>query len=188
MSTGFTLNALFDTRDNSINPYRGFYANGTYRNNLEFLGSNRDWQSVIIDIRKYFRFPRESRNILACWNYDRLSSMANPPTSTFRPRIGILIRAPAADISRAGSGAMKFDFESEYRFPLLANGFLGAVVFVNGESFSGLDSHRLQSVQPGWGAGLRVKLNKTSRTNVDIDYGFGEQGSNGLFVNIGELF
>jgi hypothetical protein len=73
-------------------------------------------------------------------------------------------------------------------FPLTANGFLGAVVFVNAESFSGLDSHRLQSFQPGWGTGLRIKLNKTSRTNLDIDYGFGEQGSNGLFVNIGELW
>jgi hypothetical protein len=62
------------------------------------------------------------------------------------------------------------------------------VAFINGESFSGLYTRRLQSVQPGGGVGLRVKLNKTSRTNLDIDYGFGAQGSNGLFVNIGELW
>jgi len=189
LSTGFTLNALFDTRDNSINPYRGFYANGTYRNNLEFLGSNRNWQSLILDFRKYFRFPANSRNILALWNYDWLVLDGKPP----------YLDLPSTNwdtYSSTGRGYIQgrfrgdemVDFESEYRFPLLPNGFLGAVIFVNGETFSGLDSHRLQSVQPGWGAGLRVKLNKTSRTNVDIDYGFGEQGSNGLFVNIGELF
>lgn len=189
VSTGFTLNALYDTRDNSINPYHGFYANGTYRNNLAFLGSTRDWQSLILDIRKYFNFPKGSRNILAIWNYDWLVLNGKPP----------YLDLPATNwdtYSSTGRGYIQgrfrgdemVDLESEYRFPLVANGFLGAVIFINGETFSGLNSHRLQSVQPGWGAGLRVKLNKTSRTNVDIDYGFGEQGSNGLFVNIGELF
>ena len=189
VSTGFTLNALYDTRDNSINPYKGFYANGAYRNNLEFMGSNRNWQSLILDIRKYFKFPQDSRNILAVWNYDWLILNGKPP----------YLDLPSTNwdtYSSTGRGYIQgrfrgdemVDFESEYRFPLLANGFLGAVVFVNGESVSGLNSHRLQAFQPGWGAGLRVKLNTTSRTNLDIDYGFGEQGSNGLFVNIGELW
>jgi outer membrane protein assembly factor BamA len=189
VSTGFTLNALYDTRDNSINPYKGFYANAAYRNNLTFMGSNRNWQSLIIDIRKYFNFPRDSRNILAIWNYDWLVLNGRPP----------YLDLPSTNwdtYSSTGRGYIQgrfrgdemVDFESEYRFPLLANGFLGGVVFVNGESFSGLNSHRLQSFQPGWGAGLRIKLNTTSRTNLDIDYGFGNQGSNGLFVNIGELF
>ena len=189
VSTGFTLNALYDTRDNSINPYKGFYANGAYRNNLTFMGSNRNWQSLIIDIRKYFNFPQGSRNILAIWNYDWLVLNGKPP----------YLDLPATNwdtYSSTGRGYIQgrfrgdemVDFESEYRFPVLANGFLGGVVFVNGESFSGLNSHRLQAFQPGWGAGLRVKLNTTSRTNLDIDYGFGEQGSNGLFVNIGELW
>lgn len=189
VSTGFTLNALYDTRDNSINPYKGFYTNITYRNNLRFMGSNSNWQSTIIDIRKYFRFPEDSRNIITFWNYDWLVLSGKPP----------YLDLPSTNwdtYSSTGRGYIQgrfrgdemVDFETEYRFPLTANGFLGAVVFANAESFSGLDSHRLQSFQPGWGAGLRVKLNKTSRTNVDIDYGFGEQGSNGLFVNIGELW
>jgi outer membrane protein assembly factor BamA len=189
VSTGFTLNALYDTRDNSINPYKGFYTNITYRNNLQFMGSNSNWSSTIIDVRKYFNFPYGSRNILALWNYDWLVLSGKPP----------YLDLPSTNwdtYSSTGRGYIQgrfrgdemVDFESEYRFPLTANGFLGAVVFANAESLSGLNSHRLQSFQPGWGAGLRVKLNKTSRTNLDIDYGFGTQGSNGLFVNIGELW
>jgi hypothetical protein len=189
VSTGFTLNALYDTRDNSINPYKGFYANAAFRDNLVFMGSDRNWQSLILDVRKYFQWPADSRNVLAFWSYDWLVLGGKPP----------YLDLPSTNwdtYSSTGRGYIQgrfrgdemVDFESEYRFPLTANGFLGAVVFINGESFSGLDSHRLQSVQPGWGAGLRVKLNKTSRTNLDIDYGFGEQGSNGLFVNISELW
>jgi hypothetical protein len=61
-STGYTLNALYDTRDNSINPYKGFYAMSTYRDNLKFMGSNGNWQSLILDVRKYFNWPASSRN------------------------------------------------------------------------------------------------------------------------------
>ncbi len=188
-STGFTLNALYDTRDNSINPYKGFYANAAYRDNLKFMGSDGNWQSLILDVRKYYQFPYHSRNVIAFWSYDWLILKGKPP----------YLDLPATNwdtYSSTGRGYIQgrfrgdemVDFESEYRFPLLANGFLGAVVFLNAESFSGLNSHRLQSFQPGWGTGIRIKLNSTSRTNLDVDYGFGEQGSNGFFVNIGELF
>jgi hypothetical protein len=78
--------------------------------------------------------------------------------------------------------------ESEYRFGITKNGLFGGVLFANAQSFSGAPSMRLQSVQPGAGAGIRIKLNKKSNTNIAIDYGFGTQGSQGLFVNVGEVF
>jgi outer membrane protein assembly factor BamA len=188
-STGFTLNALYDTRDNSINPFKGFYAMATYRDNLKFMGSNSNWGSLILDVRKYFNWPAGSRNVLALWSYDWLVLSGHPP----------YLDLPSTNwdtYSSTGRGYIQGRFrgdemvygETEYRFPLSRNGLFGAVIFLNGESFSGLNSHRLESVQPGWGTGLRIKLNKTSRTNLDIDYGFGEQGSNGLFINISELF
>ena len=43
-------------------------------------------------------------------------------------------------------------------------------------------------IAPAGGLGLRVKLNKYSRTNIAIDYGWGRQGSHGFFVNLGEAF
>lgn len=189
LSTGFTLNGLYDTRDNSINPYRGFYTEVTYRNYQKILGSNTSWQSAIIDVRKYFMFPRNSGNILGLWSYDWLTLDGNPP----------YLDLPSTNWDRyssTGRGYIQGRFrgkemvylETEYRFHVSANGLFGGVVFVNAESFSGLGSNRLQTPQPGWGAGVRIKLNKTSRTNLDIDYGFGTQGSQGLFVNIAEMF
>jgi hypothetical protein len=78
--------------------------------------------------------------------------------------------------------------ESEYRFRITNNGLLGGVVFVNAQSLSEWDTNKFQYVQPAGGFGLRVKLNKQSKTNIDIDYGFGKGNSHGLFINVGEIF
>jgi hypothetical protein len=56
------------------------------------------------------------------------------------------------------------------------------------ESFTEQTSNNFETLAPGWGAGIRLKFNKFSRTNVALDYGFGLNGSGGLFVNIGEVF
>ncbi len=78
--------------------------------------------------------------------------------------------------------------EAEYRFGISANGLLGGVVFANAQSLSGAPGTRLQSIQPAFGPGLRIKLNKVTKTNICIDYGFGREGSQGVFVSVGELF
>jgi hypothetical protein len=65
---------------------------------------------------------------------------------------------------------------------------LGAVVFSNVQSVSEWPSNQFKALLPGVGAGIRIKLNKYSNTNLALDYGFGAGGSNGIFVNLGEVF
>jgi hypothetical protein len=43
-------------------------------------------------------------------------------------------------------------------------------------------------ISPGAGLGIRIMLNKFSRTNLALDYAWGTQGSKGFFVNLGEVF
>jgi hypothetical protein len=78
--------------------------------------------------------------------------------------------------------------ESELRFRISRNGLFGGVLFGNAQTFSGESGTGLQKIQPGFGTGLRIKINKASRTNLAIDYGFGSQGSKGLFIAVGEYF
>ena len=78
--------------------------------------------------------------------------------------------------------------EAEYRYKILNNGLIGGVFFLNAESLSAAPGTNLQSIQPGFGPGLRVKLNKASRSNICFDYGFGREGSNGLFIDVAEIF
>jgi hypothetical protein len=78
--------------------------------------------------------------------------------------------------------------ETEYRFKISKNGLFGGVIFANVQSFSDWPSNSFQSIAPAAGIGLRTKFNKYSRTNIAIDYGFGQNGSQGIFVNLGEVF
>lgn len=76
----------------------------------------------------------------------------------------------------------------KYRFGILKNGLLGGAVFTNAESFSEFPSNRFVKIAPAAGAGIRIKINKHSNTNVALDYAYGIYGSHGLFVNLGENF
>jgi hypothetical protein len=51
--------------------------------------------------------------------------------------------------------------ESEYRFGITRNGLIGGVLFVNGQSFSAYNSSTFKRVAPGYGTGLRLKVNNT---------------------------
>ena len=78
--------------------------------------------------------------------------------------------------------------EAEYRFRLTKNGLLGGVVFANVQSYKENLTLGRELLAPGVGTGLRIKLNKNSGANLCIDYGIGQNGSQGFFVNLGEVF
>ena len=86
--------------------------------------------------------------------------------------------------------------ETEYRFLITSNGLFGGVVFANAETFSSREStlttkasfNDLDPIQPGYGVGVRIKINKFSRANLCVDYGWGTGGSRGVAVNLGEVF
>ncbi|MFI5162946.1 MAG: hypothetical protein ACHQHN_16815 [Sphingobacteriales bacterium] len=189
VSSGISLNALYDSRDISVNASTGFYAAVQFYDYAKGLGSSSNWKSIVIDLRKYYKFPAGSDNVIAFWSYDWLVLDGKPP----------YLDLPSTSwdtYSTTGRGYIQSRFrgtqmvylEGEYRFKITANGLIGGVAFLNGESFSAEPGTKLQSIQPGFGPGVRIKLNKASKTNLDIDYGFGNQGSKGLFLTVGEVF
>ena len=188
-ASGVTFNFLYDSRKNSINPEGGTFANVIYRPNLAVLGNEKTWRSLVIDARKFIRFPKNSDNILALWTYEWFTVTGVPPYLML-PNTG---NDPYSNTGRGYiqgryRGANMAYLEGEYRFSITHNGLIGGVVFANYQSFTEQVSGRFETIAPGWGGGLRVKLNKNSRTNIAIDYGFGLGGSQGLFVNLGEVF
>ncbi len=78
--------------------------------------------------------------------------------------------------------------ETEYRFCLSRNGLFGGVVFANAQSFAEIQTNYYDDIWPAAGVGIRIKINKHSKANICIDYGFGADGSRGIFVNVGEVF
>lgn len=188
-ASGVVGRFLYDSRLNQINPQQGNYLNITYRNNPQSLGSDSSWQSVLIDIRKYIHFPKRSGNVLAFWLFDWFTTNGTPPY--------LLLPSTGWDdnyntgrgyIQGRFRGYSMLYFESEYRFGITRNGLLGGVTFINLQHFSNEISSQYNLIIPGFGAGLRVKINKHSGANLAVDYGFGLNGSRGFFVNLGEVF
>ena len=186
-SSGFSFNVLSDTRDNPLNTRNGLLARASLRASPTWLGSDDNWQSFEAELRTYHKIGAE-RSMLAFWGLAWLT-MGDPPYLDL-PAIGWDYN------NRSGRGYAQGRIrardlvygEVEYRLALSRDGLFGAVGFLNITSSSDAASGALQTPDPGGGVGLRIKLNKHSDTNIGIDFGFGVEGSNGVFFGTGEAF
>ncbi len=189
VSSGPLFSLLYDSRPNSINASRGYFVNLQYRPNMQLLGSDVNYQTLLLEGRTYLRPFPNSPGVFAFWSYNALTLNGNPP----------FLDLPSTGwdtYSNTGRGYVQGRFrgknllylETEYRFNLTRNQFLGGVVFANAQTVTEAISGTFQRVAPAVGTGLRLKMNKFSRTNLAIDYAFGSDGSRGLFFNFGEVF
>jgi len=170
ISSGVSLNIQYDNRKNAVNPRNGTYANVQFRPDMTVLGSDKNWQSVLIDIRHYFKFPVSSRNILAFWSYNEITVSGKPPYLDM-PSIGWDNYSATGRGYAPGryTGRNLIYLESEYRFSLTEDGLLGGVIFGNAESVSESITDNIHPIIPGGGFGLRIKINKYSNINFSID-------------------
>ena len=187
--SGITFNFLYDSRENSINAEGGEFINVIYRPNLALFGNNNTCKALVIDLRKYIRLSKRSENVLAFWTYEWLTVNGTPPYLML-PNTG---SDPYSNTGRGYiqgryRGANMLYAEGEYRFKIAPSGLIGGVIFANAESFTETGSGKFETIAPAAGAGVRLKLNKYSRTNLAIDYGIGIGGSHGVSVNLGEVF
>lgn len=180
---------VYDSRVNAINPRNGVLASMAYRNNMKWMGSDDHWQGVQFDIRKYIPFPKNSNNVLALWNLNWFTLSGKPPFLML-PSTGWDDNYNSARgyIQGRFRGRNMIYLESEYRFQITNNGLIGGTVFTNLQSFSHYTFKSYNGIIPGYGIGLRIKVNKHSDANICIDYGFGKNGSRGFAVNLGEIF
>jgi hypothetical protein len=188
-SSGINLGLLFDNRENPVNPLGGLYANFIFRDNFKAFGSDTKWTSLQVDIRKYFKLSESSNNVLAFWSYTWLILNGAPPYLDL-PSVGndtYNNTGRGYPIDRFRGRNMLY-LEGEYRFGITANGLIGGVIFGNLESYPSSITKNINKFNPGYGPGIRIKINKQSNTNLGIDYGIGTDGSRGVFVNLGEVF
>lgn len=189
-ASGISLHLQFDNRRNSINPEKGTYLSAAWRPNFTFLGSDQNWQSLLIEAREYFRFPHTTHNVLAIWSYNWFTLGSGNPPFLLLPSTGWDAYSNTARGYIQGRYRSKnmLYLETEYRFGITSNGLLGGVVFANAQSFTEPATGQYTYIDPGYGCGIRISLNKFSRTNLCVDYGWGIHGSGGFFVNLGEVF
>ncbi|GAB3903240.1 BamA/TamA family outer membrane protein [Mucilaginibacter boryungensis] len=188
-SSGITFNLLYDTRENLFNPLPGTYVNVVYRYNTKALGSQNNWQSLYLDVRKYITLKKErKKNQLALWGYYWTTLNAGTPYLDL-PSVGW------DPYNRSGRGMEQnryrgqgmFYFETEYRRDISRNGLFGYVLFANATSVTEAAGRNFKYINPAIGGGFRIKFNKGSDTNVAIDYAF-SKGYNTFILGLGEAF
>jgi hypothetical protein len=191
-SAGAGVGLLLDSRDGAINPSRGWYAFVDYQMFFgAFLGGTSTWQQLNLDTRTYFRLSRQARHRLGVWLYANLVTGGEAPY--------LDLPATAMDTyGRFGRGYVQGRFrgerlvygELEYRWTLTRNGLLGMVAFLNTETLSDeRQGERLfDAFATGGGVGLRLMMNKRSKTNLAFDVGWGNDGKARVYFAVQEAF
>jgi hypothetical protein len=189
-SSGLSLNAVYDERQNPAGRSRGMYANVAWRINPSFLGSNATWQSLYVDTRRYISFSRSQENVLALWAF-YWTTLSNAVPFLDLPSIGW---DPYQQRSGRGINQNRYRgkgltyFEAEYRRDITRDGLLGFVLFTNMNTISQpFNDDGYSASHIAYGGGIRIKFNKESKTKLAIDYGR-STGYSGVSINLGETF
>lgn len=191
--SGITLNAVFENRDLAVSPYEKNFALISYKINPTFLGSDQSSSTILMDYRHYFNLSeRRKRHLIAFWGYGNFLVSGNLPYMNL-PSIGwdMFGRGGRAYAQGRFRGESMVYSEAEYRFPLQKQKeTFGGTVFLNAASFSSrtVNEKLMESINPGYGLGLRVMINKQYRTTITADYGWGQKGNSGFYLNVNESF
>ncbi len=192
MLSGLSLNVLYDSRDNLMNAYKGYYARINYRYNPTFLGSDQNSSSLWLEFRTYVPLSRKTpRHLIAFWAYGNFLLTGDQPYLTLMA-LGEDQKARSGRAYVAGRyrGEDMIYGEVEYRFPIIPCGkILGGVIFLNMTTASNRTTNvsLFEYVRPGVGFGFRFMINKHFRTNINLDFGFGHQ-SKGFYFSGTETF
>lgn len=179
---GVGLAAAWDTRDNRYNASKGQYIITNYLFYPEFLGSSYRFTSFNFDARKYY-------------NPWLKHVIAVQVTTSFRNH-----DVPFYELSMLGGdnkmrgyyeGALRdkvlADTQVEYRLPVW--NIFGVVGWIGtGSVAPDYSSLSLDGLWLSYGGGLRIKVDSTHDTNLRFDFGFGQDGIHGFYINFAEAF
>jgi len=191
-SSAFNANFMIDKRDNMIQPHKGYYFGLGVRSALKIIGNINNASMLQGEWRSFHGVSQKNpSHLVAFWVLGSFTKSGDFPY--------MILPATAYDQrGRSARGYTQGRFrgnnyiysEAEYRFPISkCSGVLGGVLFVNGTTATNdfLDEKLFDSVRGGYGFGLRVMLDKYSRTNLTLDYGFGKNSS-GFYLAVSETF
>ncbi|GAO44714.1 BamA/TamA family outer membrane protein [Flavihumibacter petaseus] len=196
-TSGFTLNLLFDSRDNQVNAYKGYYGNVNFLVNAAGLGSTQNSTMLLLEYRSFHNLSKNSKpKILAFWFYGDLVTSGEAPYIAL-PALGYDQRQRSGRGYSFGAfrGEKMLYAETEYRFPISQHtGILGGVLFANATTASNVANTQaeekvnlMENVRPAFGGGLRIMLDKKTRTRLQVDLGYANK-SLGIYFGAQETF
>lgn len=166
--SGLGLVLQYDTRDILFQPTSGWFSRVQWMGFSKHIGSQFDFQHLVVDFRKYFQVGTKTVLAMQAWS----SFTWGEPTFQHLSLMG------GSDIMR-GFFEGKFRdrhalvFQGEYRIPVYRN--LGLVLFGHtGQVAPDTQSFHLDRFRYGAGFGFRYRINSDG-LNIRLDVAFGDQ-------------
>ena len=182
IASGFGFGLAYDTRDLKQNAKTGVYISSTYEIFGNYVGSDFEYSSFELDIRKFFNPWLE--HVIALQAYT-LGNFGTVPYFALG-KIGGSNSMRGYYLGAIRDKVMAFA-QAEYRMPVWK--IFGVVAFAGAgrvaEKYSGMHFNGL------WysgGFGLRVMVDSKHRANLRFDFGYGEKGAKTLVIGFTEAF
>ena len=183
---------IIDKRDNMIQAHKGYYLSFNWQGGFKFTGNDRKSNLYQIEWRSYHGLSkRNPSHLIAFWFMGNFAEEGTLPymvlPATAYDQTGRSARGYTQGRFRGNNMAYG---EVEYRFPISqCGGLFGGVLFANATTANNpfLSLSLFESIKPASGFGLRVKMDKNSRTNLAVDLAFGHQ-SMGFYLAVSETF
>jgi hypothetical protein len=191
-ASGLSLNGVYDSRNNILNPYKGIFVHINYRANFKWMGSNENGSQLWTEFRTYVGLSkRMPRHLLAFWLYGSFHLTGSIPYLDLAT-IGFdqMNSSGRGYIQGRWRGENMVYGEVEYRFPIsMCSKILGGVMFVNATTASNqdLNINLFEAIKPAAGFGIRVMVSKRNLINLQIDVAWGLK-SDGFYINAQEAF
>lgn len=178
------LCASYDSRDNLLYPHSGWYIMIKALTYQKFIGSDRTFNTITLDARKYA--PLGEKSVLAFQLYASGISNNKAPyhkMATFGgTRLG---RAIPHNLKYADRYAALF--QGEVRFPLFWR--IGGTSWIGAGSAShNINKEIIDNTQGMAGIGLRFKVFPEKGLNMRLDGGLSTKGEKAIYFNIREAF
>ena len=188
---GLSLNLLYDSRDNQINTNHGMFANINYRFNPALTKEQHASNVLFLEYRYFMPLSKYNKqHVFSIWTTGQFVTVGTVPYLNL-PSIGWDQRSRSGKGYTQGlfRGQKMVYFESEYRFPISCNQLISGTVFANFTTATDKDRgiRLFEYVQPAVGVGLRILIDKATRTNLVLNYAWGRH-SKAFYLNAGESF
>ncbi|GAA4836883.1 BamA/TamA family outer membrane protein [Algivirga pacifica] len=176
---GFVFN--LDNRNSNIVPQSGYFLEYNAQFYNESFGADTNFYKYYFDLRKYFSLNKKS--VIALQLYTELSFGTVP----------FQLKAWYGGAER-GRGYFRGRFidnhmiltQAEYRFRFLPRWEVTA--FGTAGEVAALPSDFISDLKGSLGGGLRFQVNKKSPTLIRLDIGFGQEGNQGFYIGVNEVF
>ncbi|XXF78745.1 BamA/TamA family outer membrane protein [Myxococcaceae bacterium GXIMD 01537] len=178
----FGVTALYDSRDNTLNPTEGLLARLNVRRASADWGSDYTFDVLRLDARRYFLLPWGTRHVFAVQGLVELRQGEPPFYDTGRLGGMELSRGYLEGRYRE---RQHLAAQAEYRAPLFWR--FGGVAFASVATVArDVDALDAAPLRPAGGVGLRFAPLDDVPVNLRLDVAYGSEAS--FYLNVGEAF